>query len=176
MKPPEDFILRFADRIVGRAPAHGGLPEVLDVACGSGRHTLYLARNGCRVVAMERSVDAITRLRSSVESERLPVSVTPSDVENMSLLAGSFDAIVNTFFLYRPLAEQYTKALRPGGILYFRTFTTDHHDVVGMTRPRREFLLESDELRRIFPSLGVLHYEESIETDRALATLVAFRA
>ncbi len=151
------------------------LPEVLDVACGSGRHTLFFGRHGCRVVALDRSIDAFTPLRESVERERLPVRVVQSDVENMSLLPDSFDAIVNTFFLCRPLAEQYAEALRPGGILYFRTFTTDHHDVLGNTRPRRDFLLESDELGRMFGNLEVLFYEESIETDRALATLVAVR-
>ena len=151
------------------------LPEVLDIACGSGRHTLFFARNGCRVVAMERSVDALTSLHDSIDSERLPVSVVQSDVENMSLLPESFDAIVNTCFLFRPLAQRYEEALRPGGILYFRTFTTDHQDVLGNTRPRRDFLLEPDELRRMFRNLEVLHYGESVESDRALATLVAVR-
>ena len=171
MKPPEDFILRFGDRIVNRErPA-----EVLDVASGLGRHTLFFGRNGCRVVAMERSGDALTSLRESVESERLPVSVVQSDVENMSLLPESIDAIVNTFFLCRPLAQQYAGALRPGGLLYFRTFTTDHHDVLGQARPRREFLLEAGELLRMFNDLEVLHYEEAVEADRAIATLVGVR-
>ena len=168
MKPPEDFILRFADRLVSQATT----PEVLDLACGSGRHSLFFGRSGCRVVAMDRSVDALTALRESVEREGLPVKVVQSDVENMSLLPASVDAIVNTFFLCRPLAEQYAEALRPGGILYFRTFTTAHHDVLGQTRPRRDFLLETDELRRMFKNLEVLHYEESIDADQAIATLV----
>ncbi len=117
----------------------------------------------------------MTPLRDLVEREHLPVRVVQSDVENMSLLGARLDAIVNTFFLCRPLAEQYAGALRPGGLLYFRTFTTDHHDVLGQTRPRREFLLESGELPRLCRDLEVIHYEESIETDRAVATLVAVR-
>ena len=124
---------------------------------------------------MERSEDALTALRESVERERLSVKVVQSDVENMSLLPTSVDAIVNTYVLCRPLAEQYAKALRPGGILYFRTFTTAHHDEIGQTRPRRDFLLVPEELRRMFENLEVLHYEESIETDRAIATLVGVR-
>ena len=171
MKPAEDFILRFADRIVHRENA----ADVLDVASGGGRHTLFFGRERWRVVAMERALDALIPLRELVERERLPVSVVQSDVENMSLLGESVDAIVNTFFLYRPLAGQYAGALRPGGVLYFRTFTTDHHDVLGQTRPRREFLLESGELPRLCRDLEVIYYEESIETDRAVATLVAVR-
>ncbi len=171
VKLPEDFIVRFADRIVGRDP----VPEVLDVACGSGRHALFFAQRGCRVVAMERGKEELESLRDVVRERRLPVCIVTSDVENMSLLPVSFDAIVNTFFLWRPLAEQYAKVLRPGGILYFQTFTTDNQDVLGKTKPRRDFLLEPGELRQMFAALEVLHYEEKIEGDRAIATLVAQR-
>ena len=121
-------------------------------------------------------MDAVMPLRDSVQRERLPVSVVESDVEKMSLLVESFDAIVNTFFLCRPLAQRYAAALRPGGILYFRTFTTDHQDVLGHSHPRREFLLEPGELPSMFSNLEIVFYEETIETDRALGTLVATRA
>ena len=171
VKPPEDFIVRFGDCIVGRDP----VPEVLDVACGSGRHALFFARKGCRVVAMERGTEELESLRETVRKEGLPVSVVASDVEGMSLLPSRLDAIVNTFFLWRPLAEQYVKALRPAGILYFQTFTTDNQDVLGKTKPRRDFLLEPGELRQMFTALEVLHYEEKIEEGRAIATLVAQR-
>ncbi len=171
VKPPEDFIVRFADRVVDREPA----AEVLDVACGSGRHALFFAQKGCRVVAMERRREVLESLRETVRKDGLPVSVVTSDVENMSLLPVCFDAIVNTFFLWRPLAQQYAKALRPGGVLYFQTFTTDNHDVLGKTKPRRDFLLEPGELGQMFTALEVIHYEEKIEEDRAIATFVAQR-
>ncbi len=171
MIEPEDLIVRFADRIPAGKPA----PEVLDVACGAGRHSLFLARRGCRVVAMDRHLEHLRSLRDAVRKEHLPVEVLESNVESMSLLPERFDAIVNTLFLWRPLLPQFVSALRPGGVIYFRTFTTDHTDVLCHSHPRRDFQLQRGELRRAFDALDVIHYEESVRDDRAVATLVAMR-
>ena len=168
---PEEFIERFGDRVRSEA----GFPEVLDVACGAGRHALFFARKGCRVIGLDRSVEILGALRGSIEAEQLPIVALEADVEKMSLMANSVDAIVNTFFLHRPLAQQYPVALRPGGLVFFRTFTTDHRHIFGNVRPRADFLLESGELLRLFPDLDVLHYEELAREGRATATIVARR-
>lgn len=163
---PEDFIVRFRPRIPAGA-------EILDVGCGSGRHSVLLARAGCRVLALDRSPRHLESLHALAGGEGLDIRTVESDVENMSLLPGRLDGIVNTLFLYRPLFPQFVRALSPGGVLFFRTFTTDHADVLGKDRPGRRFLLSPGELREAFPGLRVDHYDESIGGDRAMATLVA---
>jgi tellurite methyltransferase len=166
---PEDFIVRFQDRLPRRA-------EVLDVGCGAGRHALFLARAGCSVIALDRSPRHLRALEAIATTEQLTLKAVQADVESMSLVPSQLDLIVNTLFLYRPLFAEYSRALRPGGLLFFRTFTSDHMDVLGNERPRRDFLLNPGELRTAFPSLRLDYYDESISGGRAMATLVASRA
>ncbi len=168
MAEPEDFIIQFSDLVGKPRPC-----DVLDVACGFGRHALFFARSGHSVIAMERSEEPRTSLGATAENEGLSVQIIEADVEKMSLLPARFDIVVNTLFLYRPLFPQYVATLRPNGVLFFRTFTTDHADVLGNDRPRRDFLLEPGELRDAFSALETVHYEESVEGSRAIATLVA---
>jgi SAM-dependent methyltransferase len=163
---PEDFVLRFGEHLV-----RGG--DVLDVACGSGRHALTIARAGYRVTAMDRSAIALDELRAAAARERLPVSTVQADVERMSLLPDTVDGIVNVCFLYRALFAEYERALRPGGCLFFRTFTSENMDVLGHSKPGRRFLLEKGELKDAFPGLRTVFYSEGIEDGRAMATLVA---
>ena len=178
MAEPEDFIIQYSqycpyfDQLTCPAGTHEPL-HVLDVACGSGRHALLFARQGHSVVAMERSEESRTSLRTTAQSEGLSVQIIEADVEEMSLLPDRFDIIVNTLFLYRPLFPHYIATLRPNGLLLFRTFTTDHADVLGHERPRRDFLLKPGELGRAFADLETLHYEETVDGQRAIATLVA---
>ena len=144
----------------------------MDVASGGGRHALLFARRACAVLAMERNPEFICDLGETARAEGLDLEAVEADVENMSLLPGSCDAIINTLFLDRSLFPQYLSALRPGGLLFFRTFTTDNAEVLGHVRPRREYLLDPGELRRAFCDLELIHYEESVVEGRAVATLV----
>ncbi len=167
---PEDFIVDFAGKL------REGPADVIDIACGRGRHALYLAGWGHRVVGLDRNTVHIQELASEARRRGLAVDAFEADVESMSLLGGCADAIVNTLFLYRPLFASYVRALRPGGLLLFRTFTMDNIDVLGNEKPGRGFLLEPGELRRSFPELEIVYYDEAVIADRAMATLVGRKA
>lgn len=67
-----DFIIR----VTGLRPGS----RVLDVACGSGRHTLELARRGCRVTGLDVSAEAIEYARKAAADEWLDVDLRLSDM------------------------------------------------------------------------------------------------
>lgn len=119
------------------------------------------------MTAIERDPEALAELK------KLPIQAIEGDIENTMLLPNQFDALVNTFFLYRPLLPQYQATLRPNGVLFFRTYTTAHMDVLGHDKPRRDFLLEPGELGEVFREMRILHYSETIDPQRAVATIVA---
>ena len=137
------------------------------MAAGKGRHSLFFARRGCRVFAVEREWEFAADLRYH------GIDCVEGDVEKWTLLPQRFDVVVNTFFLNRPLLRQYSATLRPNGLIFVRTFTTAHMDVLGQVRPRREFLLEPEELRQTFGHLAIVYYAETLDERRAMATIVA---
>lgn len=57
------FVRRYAEVLVR---ASSGLP-ILDVACGSGRNALPLAELGCEVICIDKDLDSLVALRSSLE-------------------------------------------------------------------------------------------------------------
>ena len=64
----------------------------------------------------------------------------------------SFDAIVVARFLERALCPAIAAALRPGGVLFYQTFTA------GLANP--DYLLGPNELLALFPTLAVCSYRE----------------
>jgi tellurite methyltransferase len=138
---------------------------VVDLACGRGRHALFLAQAGIPVVALDRNPDHLKEL--SVYARRLdppaarvaPVRCDLETEHGIPVAAGSCGVILVFRFLFRPLAPAIERALRPGGILLYETFALAHQKT-GRGPGRREFYLESDELVSLFPKLEVLAHGE----------------
>jgi len=151
---PSPWVCRYAPLI--RA---GG--RVLDLACGAGRHARYLAGLGYRVEAVDRDNDALREL------DGVPgVTVREAYLEGRPWpYAGhSFDAIVVTNYLHRPLFPHLLAALLPGGVLIYETFAAGNERCGRPASP--DFLLRPGELLEVVRGrLRVLAYEDLFVTD-----------
>jgi len=149
---PSDWIARFAPLIPPAA-------LVLDLACGSGRHTRLFAERGCRVVAVDREprLDAALQAQPGIELRTV-------DLEQGSWpLAGEhYDAIVVANYLHRPLYPYLLEALAPGGMLLYETFAMGNAAFGKPSNPA--FLLAPRELLDAFGSaLRVIAFEDGYQ-------------
>jgi len=151
------------------------LPEsgtALDVAAGLGRNTVWLARRGLQVTAVDGSAVACAHLSERAGELDLPIEVACADLEREALPNGPFDLVVSTLYLQRSLAEAMVEAMAPGGLLVFSTYL--EAGVEG--RAARRFGLKRGELAAMFPDLETLSYEEEgDEVERPSASFVARR-
>lgn len=115
--------------------------EVLDLACGKGRHSRYLAALGYRVCAVDRDALALEAL-SGVAG----VNVQLADLENAPwpFAPGRFGGIVVTNYLHRPLFAHILDAIAGDGVLIYETFAAGNERYGRPSRP--EFLLRPGEL------------------------------
>ncbi len=133
---------------------------VLDVAAGRGRNALAMARAGIRVVAVDWSASAMLALREAARTESLAVWPVVANLDNFHLRDESFDAIVNVNFLDRALFPQFSRALRPGGVLLAETFLIDQASIGHPHDPR--FLLGHGELGELVAGLEIENYREGL--------------
>jgi len=162
-------------------PALGaGLPgPVLDIACGVGQNTLWLAglRLGQPAAALgvDASPVAVARARDASQKAGLPVRFEVWDASGCGLPSESWGAILVFHFLDRSLFPRIAAALAPGGVLAYKTHL--RHSLRGPhAHPRRPaFLLEPGELLRAFPTLQTVEYREWAVQGEAFAALLARR-
>lgn len=177
---------RYAGRTATGAPSalltdhRAALPtggRALDVACGDGRHALWMARQGFVVEAIDIALAALQRLAAVAHAERLPVQVIQADLEHFALPTDRYALVVNVRYLQRSLLPALRRAVRPGGMIAFETFLRDQ---ARLGHPRNpDFLLEPGELRAAFAGWTVRVDEEGrFETPAGpayLARLLAAR-
>jgi SAM-dependent methyltransferase len=136
--------------------------RVLDVACGSGRHTRWFAARGAHVTALDRDASAVAPLRTLGEAA---VEAIVADIEGAPWpLAGRrFDAVVVTNYLWRPLLPTLTASVDEGGVLIYETFAVGNETVGKPSNPA--FLLQPGELLGALPGLRVIAYEDGFIVD-----------
>lgn len=134
----------------------------LDVASGTGRNSIALARAGWRVIAADFSFAALSTLGAIARRERLAIDAVAADLEeSFPFRRGAFDLIINVSYLDRALVPELKAALRPGGTLLFDTFLIDEAATGGHLRDRR-FTLDHYELRTLLEGLELMRYREGL--------------
>ena len=147
--------------------------RALDVAGGSGRNALWLARRGLDVTLADISSVALDLARARAEAERLPLHTIALDLESEPLPAGPWDVIVCVRFLWRPLFAEAAIALAENGLLVVAHPTRSN--LLRHPRPGSHHLLDDGELPGLVSNLAVVSYEEGWRDDLHEAQLVARR-
>jgi SAM-dependent methyltransferase len=149
---PSSWVQRFAPLVPDG--------EVLDLACGYGRHSRMFAAAGHLVLAVDRDLDAL----AAVTGEG--ITTRQVDLENGNpwpFEKNRFSGIVITNYLHRPLFPHIFDSLAEGGILIVETFAAGNGQFGKPSNP--DFLLAPGELLGLthaYPAakLRVIAYED----------------
>ncbi|MGW8370081.1 MAG: class I SAM-dependent methyltransferase [Gammaproteobacteria bacterium] len=136
-------------------PARG---DALEIACGLAANAAFLARRGLSTLAWDISVVAIERVNRYAAEQGIPLRGEVRDIDAAPPPVASFDVIVVSHFLDRALVPALRAALRPGGLLYYQTFTRTRVHETGPSN--QEFRLTENEFLRLFAGMRVLVFRE----------------
>lgn len=147
--------------------------RALDLACGLGANSLYLARLGYRVTAVDISRVALESLCHWADSEQLPIHCVQHDLdrvewEDWDTDFSPFDLIVNIRFLHRPWFDVFDQMLSPSGMVFIETFYQSSRDPRPHMNP--SYKLQPGELAEKFKGWKVLYHREDEES--GIATLL----
>jgi SAM-dependent methyltransferase len=173
-KDREKWDARYLARMGGMQPSGlvkqyaslAPLGKALDIACGNGRNSVFLAACGFEVDAVDISTVATARL----EGQSPRIIVVQADLDTWRIPVSRYTLIVNIRFLDRRLFPMIIAGLRPGGVLIVESFLDGRQS---------RYCLKPNELIRAFQSLRIVYYEErrSGHTDKfdQIAALAAVK-
>lgn len=147
-REPSQKLVEVLEKVKGK--------KALEIACGAGRNSIYLAQNGFKVEALDISDVAIKSLKEkNIEN----ITAIQIDLEDFKPSKNSYDLIVQTNYLDRDIIPNLANALKKDGVLLIETYMEHEENEKPPSNPL--FLLKKDELKTLFDkNFEVLDYDE----------------
>ncbi len=156
---PSPWVARFMPLV----PQSG---EILDLACGGGRHSRLALDSGYRAVAADRDVSGLEDLRDNTSLELIETDLEAADpfAPGGTLHGRTFSGIVVTNYLHRPILPRLMAALTDDGVLIYETFAAGN-ELYGHPR-NPDYLLRPGELLEVARNgVQIVAYEHGLIHD-----------
>lgn len=156
---PSPFLEQWLPLIpVGRA---------LDIACGAGRNALRLAEAGFKVDAVDISSVALEMAEAEAGKRGLAVNWRQADLSKFSGEKSAYNLITVFRFKEAGLWPKLLSSLSADGWIIIEHHLLTTKDVGGPTDAN--FRIKPGELLQAFKGLRILHYTETVESERGEA-------
>jgi len=134
--------------------------KAFDIACGEGRNSIFLAKNGFAVTGVDISETGLHKAVRWMEREHLQIEFRHTNLEEYEFTE-TYDLIINFNFLLRDLIPKAVAALNPKGVMVIDTLL-DSPFVP--TTHKKDFLLRPDELYSIYANFPgtIFRHEERL--------------
>ncbi|MGB0384940.1 MAG: class I SAM-dependent methyltransferase [Ardenticatenaceae bacterium] len=147
--------------------------KALDVAAGAGRNGIYLAEVGYEVDLVDVSAVGLQKAQDMASQRQVRISTIVADLNELALPEEEYDLIVSFYYLQRDLIPRLKRALKPNGVIVFETFTIEQLTLKQAKKMRRAYLLEKEELKKLFADFSIVTYRETIRNHKAVASIIA---
>jgi len=134
--------------------------RVLDLGCGAGRHTMYLAESGFKTYGADISDTGLRLTKRRLESRKMEAEIIKCDMKSMPYIQSCFDAVVCVQTIYhqklkgiQETVSEIHRILKKGGLLLanFHSRRSSKYGK-GIEVEENTFMQENG------PEKGVLHH------------------
>ena len=164
-KDPSEWLIENQELLSGKGWA-------LDIASGEGRNTVFAASLGYDAVGIDISEEGAEKARALARDKKTNIKIIVANLDEYNIEKNAFDLILCFNFLERRLYPAIRNGLKPGGLIFYETFTVDY---LKYSNFKKEWVLDYNELLREFSEFRILRYREVDRDEKAFASLVAFK-
>lgn len=159
---PDEFLVNHEEILKsGRA---------LDVACGRGGNSIFLAERGYGIDAVDVSFQALFPLQAEAVRRGLDIRCVVADLDCYPLPRDLYDLVIVFYFFSKPLMRSIRDALKDGGLIFYATFNERHTSVRPEFNPA--YLVPPDGLCDYFCDFDILVHETAAGENENVSRLI----
>ena len=161
---PDPLLVHYADLFKGEGLA-------LDLAAGTCHTSVQLARLGHQVIALDCSLTALQIGQRIAVRESVHIQGLVADLDDWPFPPSAFEVITCFRYLNRELFPAMGNALKPGGLLLYKTFNQHHLREFPSFNP--DYLLRPGELARAFPDFELIACRDGVDVSEPYSFVIA---
>ncbi len=143
--------------------------KVLDLGCGEGKDSFFLAKNNFNVVAIDFSEEGIRKLNEFAQKEKLKIKADVSDVKSYLQDCEKFEAIfamnvlqfIDEKNIFKTI-EQIQSKTKPNGLNVIASFVAENSKQKKMVLSKGRYFFDEGELKELYKDWKILFYEEKL--------------
>lgn len=139
--------------------------SILDIGCGSGRDSIFFAKNGFDVTGIDISEEAISKAKAAAEKQKLKIRFDPMSAEKISFGNETFDGIYSNAVLHftelKKSGDEIYRILKKNGLSFLSIILTTKYPQTNeiVKRYSREQIISA------FSKFKILKQDETEITD-----------
>lgn len=140
--------------------------RVLDLACGEGRNSVWLASLGCAVTGIDLSPRALDKARQLARARHVAPEFIEADVRSVAWAESDYDAVLTIFVQFAApegrerVFHGIQRTLKPNGLLFLQGFTPAQLAFTSGGPKQLSHLYTSALLRELTQGMEILHLRE----------------
>ncbi len=153
----------------------------LDLGCGEGRDSIYLAARGFSVTALDISQQGLLKLSNFAKEKKLPINCVCLDALKFNFPVNTYNVAVARTFLdhltlpqIKEIVEKIKVSLCPSGVIFISVFTVKDAGYLKGTEEGEsecasfiQHYFEENELKGFFGDWEILTYYERVKLDKS---------
>ena len=167
-KYPSEHVVRFIFTQFQRNLKKRSYLRFLDLGCGAGRHTVFLAREGFQTYATDISEEGLKVVKKRLRDEKLQGILKEANMEKQPFIDNFFDGIISVGVFYHNNLDGYQKAVsevyrilkKEGLALIFTRSIDDYRYGKGDKIDKNTFVLDIEDTNEIGMVMHFLDREE----------------
>ena len=150
--------------------------KAMDIACGTGSNSFFLAENGFTVEGIDFSKNAIDRCKSRSGGYGTSVDFKVQSLDFFLMPIQKYDTVIITDFKASPrLIDEIKKGLTIGGTLLLDVYTLNHLKENPSSDLPAEECYKAFELARVLKDWNLLYYDERVANKENKVRVIAVK-
>ncbi len=143
--------------------------KVLDLGCGEGKNSFFLAKNNFDVTAVDFSEEGIRKLNEFAKKEKLEITADVSDVKSYLQDCKKLDAIfamnilqfIDEKNIFKTI-KQIQSRTKQNGLNVIASFVAKNSKQKKMVLSKGRYFFDEGELKELYKDWKILFYEEKL--------------